>query len=82
MTRSEYLKRALNALTECRITDEAYDAMLMNADIFCDDDDEDCDMYSQIPDTYAEIEYDDLDSPEAIAGMRFDDLNFSRYMER
>ena len=36
----------------------------------------------QIPRTYAEIEYDDFDSPEAIMGARFDDMNFLRYFER
>lgn len=36
----------------------------------------------QIPSTYAEIEYDDFDDPEAIAGARFDDMNFLRYFER
>ena len=36
----------------------------------------------QIPRTYAEIEYDDFDDPEAIMGARFDDMNFLRYRER
>lgn len=36
----------------------------------------------QIPSTYAEVEYDDFDDPEAIAGARFDDMNFLRYFER
>ena len=36
----------------------------------------------QIPSTYAEIEYEDFDSPEAVAGARFDDMNFLRYFER
>lgn len=36
----------------------------------------------QIPSTYAEIEYDDFDNPEAMAGARFDDINFLRYFER
>ena len=39
-------------------------------------------MYEQIPSTYAEIEYDDFDDPEAIMGARFDDMNFMRYFER
>lgn len=36
----------------------------------------------QIPRTYAEIEYNDFDDPEAIIGARFDDMNFLRYFER
>ena len=36
----------------------------------------------QIPRTYAEIEYDDFDDPEAIMGARFDDMNYLRYFER
>ena len=81
MTRHEYMKRLEEALAAGRISEEAYDAAAMNADIFCDDDDDD-DMYTQIPDTYAEIEYEDMDSPEAILGARFDDMNYTRYFER
>lgn len=36
----------------------------------------------QIPSTYAEVEYDDFDDPEAIMGARFDDMNYMRYFER
>lgn len=43
MKRTAYMRRALEALTEGRITEEVYDAMIMNADIFCDDDDDDDD---------------------------------------
>lgn len=39
-------------------------------------------MQEQIPSTYAEVEYTDFDDPEAIAGARFDDMNFLRYFER
>lgn len=41
MTRSEYMKSAFDAYNEGRISEDVYDAMLMNADDFCDDDDED-----------------------------------------
>lgn len=80
MKRTEYMKRLEEAWATGRITAEAYDAGIMNADIFCDDDEEWEDP--RFPEGYAEIEYDDLDSPEAIAGMRFDDMNFARYFER
>lgn len=78
MDRKEYLKRAFEALNEGRIDEDTYDAMVMNADIFCDDED---DRYG-LPRTYAEIEYDDFDDPEAIEGARWDDMNYLRYTER
>ena len=84
MTRSEYMNRALEALNEGRISEEAYDAMCENANIFCDDE-EDEHLYPEdwnLPSTYAEIEYDDFDNPEAILGARFDDMNYTHYMER
>lgn len=36
----------------------------------------------RLPDSYAEVEYDDFESAEAIDGARFDDLNYQHYMER
>lgn len=80
MNRKEYLRRAFEAFNEGRIDEETYDAMVQNADIFCEDD-EDEDRYG-LPETYAEIEYDDFDDPEAVAGARWDDLNYLRYTER
>lgn len=53
--------------------------MVENADIFCDEEDEDD---SFLPRTYAEIEYDNLDTSEAAEGCRFDDMNYLRYRER
>lgn len=79
MKKREYMKRALDALNAGRVSEDAYDAMIMNADIFCDEDDYEDD---RLPPWYAEIEYKDMDSPEAISGARFDDLNYMRYMER
>jgi len=43
MKRSEYLKTALDAYHSGRVNQEVYDAMIMNADVFCDDDDDDDD---------------------------------------
>ena len=79
MTRSEYMARALEALNTGRISEEAYDAACMNADIFCEDDDPCAD---KLPATYAEVEYDDFDNPEAILGARWDDMNYTHYTER
>lgn len=79
MNKKEYFKKALEALNEGRIDEETYDAMIMNADIFCEDDEDDC---QGLPETYAEIEYDDFDDPEAIEGAKWDDMNYRYYMER
>jgi len=78
MKRSEYMRSAYEAYNEGRVNEEVYDCMVMNANIFCDDDEDDYGL----PSTYAEIEYPDMDSAEAIDGARFDDMNFLRYTER
>lgn len=78
MKRDEYFRVASELYDSGKIDGEVYDAMVMNADEFCEDSDEDCNL----PSTYAEIEYDDFDSPEVIDGARFDDMNYLRYMER
>ncbi len=78
MKRSEYLQRAFDAYNEGRISEEVYDSMVMNADVFCDEDEDE----GGLPSTYAEVEYDDFDNPEAIAGAKFDDMNYLRYTER
>ncbi len=82
MKRSEYFKRALELYDSGQVSGEVYDAMIMNADEFCDDEEDEDGYHGGLPDTYAEIEYDDFDNPEAIAGARFDDMNYLRYMER
>ena len=78
MTKSEYLRKAQEAYEDERISAEAYNTMVENVDIFYDEEDND----SFLPRTYAEIEYDDLDTPEAMEGCRFDDMNYLRYRER
>ncbi len=78
MKRSEYLQRAFEAYNDGRISREVYDGMVESADVFCDEEERE---YG-IPSTYAEVEYDDFDNPEAIAGARFDDMNYLRYTER
>ena len=78
MKRSEYLQRAFDAYNEGRVSEEVYDSMVMNADVFCHEDEREYGL----PSTYAEVEYDDFDNPEAIAGARFDDMNYLRYTER
>ena len=80
MTKQEYMMRLEQAYTSGRIDGAAYDAGVINADIFCDDDEED--NRCGLPSTYAEIEYSDMDSKEAYEGCRFDDMNFMRYTER
>lgn len=43
---------------------------------------EEAEEYNNLPRTYAEIEYEDMDSIEAYDGCRFDDMNYLRYTER
>lgn len=40
-----------------------------------------CEKDERFPDGYAEIEYSDMESAEAIEGSRFDDLNFTWHFE-
>lgn len=57
--------------------DEAYDGAYALCDRL------DCMIREHnLPSTYAEIEYDDFDNPEAIDGARWDDMNYLHYMER
>ena len=79
MKRNDYMQRALQLFDEGKISEEVYDSMVQNADEFCDEDEDD---YYGLPSTYAEIEYTDFDNPEAVAGARFDDMNYLRYTER
>ena len=81
MNQNEYLSRAFNLYNSGQISAEAYDAMVMNADQFCGEDEGESEILG-LPRTYAEIDYSDLSTPEAIAGCRFDDMNYRRYMER
>ena len=41
MKRSEYLEGAFEAYNSGRVSEEVYDAMIMQADAFCEDDGED-----------------------------------------
>lgn len=80
MTRSEYLKTAFDLYNADKISEEVYDAMLMNIEEFIDEDEDDF-----LPDTYAEIEYtsEQLESdPIAIEGAKWDDMNYLHYRER
>lgn len=70
MTMREYMKRA----------QDAYDAMIINAELFVDEEDHYDDP--RFPHGYAEIEYDNFDDEVAVMGARFDDLNYLRYFER
>ena len=40
MKRSEYLEKAFEAYNSGKVSEEAYDAMIMNADVFCDDEED------------------------------------------
>lgn len=78
MTRSEYFRRAQEAYDSGRVSVEAYDCMIMNADEFCDEEEN----KSALPRTYAEMEYKDFENAEAIEGAKWDDKNYLHYMER
>lgn len=82
MKRNEYFKRAADLYGSGQVSGEVYDAMIMNADAFCDDDEDEVGYEDGLPATYAEIEYSDFDNPEAVDGARFDDMNYLRYTER
>lgn len=81
MKGSEYLKRAQELYDSGKVSAEVYDAMQMNVDAFCDADEDDREE-GGLPETYAEVEYDDFENAEALTGARWDDLNYMRYMER
>ena len=58
------------------------DAAKMWFCLYADSWDDDDDDRSNFPESYCEIEYDDMDSEEAVMGARFDDMNYLRYRER
>ncbi len=82
MKRSEYFKKAADLYGSGQVSGEVYDAMIMNAGIFCDDEEDEDAYQGGLPPWYAEVEYSDFDNPEAVDGARFDDMNYIRYMER
>lgn len=79
MTRHEYLKVAFESFNFGRIDEETYDCMIENVYIFSDEDE---DYDERLPSWYAEIEYNDFDSAEAIDCAKWDDMNYRHYMER
>lgn len=80
MKRIDYFTRAAELYGSGKISGEVYDAMILNADEFCEDENDDFSDF--LPDTYAEVEYSDFESPEAILGARWDDMNYMHYRER
>ncbi len=79
MKRKEYRGHAFELWCAGKVSDEVYDAMLMNEDAFCEDDD---DWDERFPESYCEIEYADTESEEAARGCAFDDMNYLRHFER
>lgn len=47
MKRAEYLRRAFEAYNEGRVDEDTYDAMVENADIFGEDDEDEEDDYDE-----------------------------------
>ena len=68
MKRNEYFKRALELYDSGQVSGEVYDAMIMNADCFCDEDDEEDeeDGYG-LPRTYARLDFSPQAFEKAIA---------------
>ena len=62
MKRSEYFKRAADLYGSGKVSGEVYDAMIMNVDSFCDDEEDEDGYQGGLPDTYAEVEYSDFDN--------------------
>ena len=79
MKRRDYRGKAFELWETGKVSDEVYDAMIMNEDAFCEDDD---DWDDRFPAGYCEIEYEDMESEEAVRGCAFDDMNYLRYYER
>ncbi|MPM22641.1 hypothetical protein SDC9_69099 [bioreactor metagenome] len=77
MTRQEYIRRAQEAYDSGRVSDEVYDCMIRNMEVFCEDNGDD-----RLPRSYAEVEYDNFENAEAIDGAKFDDINYRHYVER
>ena len=76
MTRAEYLNQIDKLYDEGKIDYDTYVAMNESVDLL------DFNGDSRFPDTYAEIDYEDMDSIEAYEGCRFDDMNYLRHFER
>lgn len=80
MSRTEYINRLTEAYEAGDIDETQYFVGIDNASIVCDDDDY---RDERLPEWYAEVEYaDPWTDPYAYEGMRFDDMNYLRYMER
>ena len=77
MTKNEYLRKAQKAYDNGTISAEAYDTMVENVDVFCNEDDED---YGFLPRTYAEIEYDDMDTADEDKINSVEELNISNQL--
>ena len=77
MTREKYLKRIETAYETGEISRNVYETMIRFINELFDDEED-----VELPEEYAEVEYDDFEDPEAILGARFDDANFTRYLER
>ena len=76
MTRSEYVDIILSLHENGRISESTMDEMIGCSSAFMGERDE------RFPASYAEIEYDDMESEEAVMGCHFDDMNYLRYYER
>ena len=79
MTKAVYRKRLERAFLNGQISVTEFDKGLAIADVVCDDGQF---RDRRFDDCYAEIEYADMDSREAVEGCWFDDMNYLRHFER
>ena len=79
MTSNDYFRILGKLCDDGKISEDTFNQMMDHSEDFCDEYEE---YDSRFPAGYCEIEYDDMDTPEAAMGARFDDMNYLRYFER
>ena len=79
MTPNEYFRKLGELCDSGKISEDTFNEMVNMSEDFCDEYDE---WDSRFPKGYCEVEYDDMESEEAVAGCAFDDMNFLRHFER
>lgn len=79
MTPNEYFSILGKLCDDGVISENTFNEMMNCSEAFSDEYDE---WDSRFPHSYAEVEYDDLETEEAAIGMAFDDMNYLRYYER
>ena len=74
MKRSEYVRRAFEAYNAGKIDADTYDAMIMNADVFCDEDEESEELKERTPRYHVTAHFDER-CTTPMFGMATDDFD-------